>query len=257
MSAVFYGNVGVAALSYEPYPINNTQTTLISCQTNTSGPAIFYPFSLPGPVAVGCINLAASMSFLTAGNSSATQVVKMSYGLYSRGTGANSTTIGTMTSGIMSILATANNSSYTLSHGTSTGSNAYTYSTTASAGSNISSQYTGMKLIQLPVGLTLSAGQYWLGLFHQNSTATTTHGVAISLGGYFLGQTITALAPMGSLSSAFSTGTNVPLGIGGNWQLGAMSFTSAAQTNLPVSIALSAATQDVSLLPYMKFVSTL
>ncbi len=197
------------------------------------------------------------MSFLTVGASSATQVVKMSYGLYSRGTGTNSSTIGTMTSGIMSILGTGNNSSYTLSHGTSTGSNAYTYSTTNSSGVNISSQYTGMKMIQLPVGMTLSAGQYWLGLFHQNSTATTTHGVAMSLLGYNLPNTMTALAPMGSLSSAYSTGTNVPLGVGGNWQLGAQSFTSVGQTNLPVSIALSAGTQDISAFPYMRFVSTL
>ena len=64
------------------------------------------------------------------------------------------------------------------------------------------------------------------------------------------------LAPIGSYSTAFSTGTLVPLGNGGNWNLGLASYTSAGQTNLPASVALSALTQNVFVAPFLKLVGT-
>lgn len=254
MSAIF--QAAQLAYTYEPVPVNNTNTTVISANINTSGAASFFPFILPGPVAVGQINLIQSMSFVTVGAASGRQTQSISYGLYSRGTGTQSTTIGTFTSGLYSLAVTGNNSTYSISQPTTTSSQGYGYAQTSSNGSNITSGYTGAKLVQLAVNSTLSAGQYWLGVFVANSTSSNNVGISQSFIGMNLPNTITALAPIGSYSSDFTSGTNGPLGIGGNWMLGLASFTSAAQTNLPVSVAMSALTQDVSMLPYMKMVST-
>lgn len=254
MSAVFAAPV--LLYTYEPVPVNQASTNSLSCNIGSSGAASFFPFILPGPTAVGNVNMIFSQSFVTVGAGSGAQSHSISYGLYSRGVAGSSGAMSTFSSGVMSWAVTGNNSSYTISQVTTTGTAGYTYSTTASAGSNITSGYTGAKLVQFPINTTLSGGQYWWGMFVANSTASVNVGMSMSLLGMQLPSTITALAPIGSFSTAFSTGTNIPLGIGGNWRLGAGSFTSAAQTNLPVSLSLSALTQDITFLPYMMFVST-
>jgi hypothetical protein len=257
MSAIFYGNVANVDLTYEPNPINNTNTTVLSCNIGSSGAATFIPFQIPGYVACGNIEMIASMNFLTVGAVSGRQTQSISYGLYTRQTGASSTNLSVFTSGLLSLCVTGNNSSYTISQPTSSGSVAYTYSTTNSSGENISSQYTGAKLIQFPIGSTLSPGPYWMGIFVANSTSSNNLGMSQSFVGAAIPTLITALAPIGSLTTAFSTGTNVPLGIGGNWELGLASYTSANQTNLPVSVAISNLTQNIATVPYFRMVSSL
>jgi hypothetical protein len=68
--------------------------------------------------------------------------------------------------------------------------------------------------------------------------------------------TQTGLAPIGSFSTAFSSGTNFAGVKGGPWQFGHGSFTSANQIALPASVAFSALTAGPTMVPYMKFWST-
>lgn len=242
-------------LSYEQQFFGLSSSTVISGNTGTSGIVSFVPFTLPAPMALGMVQIAHSMSFSTLGNSSGQQTATQSWGIYSR-----ISTTGTALTQIMAssytIGVTGNNSTYSINQPTSTGYTGYSTGSTTSAGSNISSQYTGGKLVQLPVNQTLSAGQYWLGLGNFHSTSSIIVGISNSYLGANQVATMATLAPIGSLSANFSSGTDVPRGVGGNWNLGLASFSSAGQTNLPSTVAMSALSQNVSLIPYMKFIGT-
>jgi len=247
---------GRTLYTYEPYPLAVSQTAVLSANNGTSGAASFFPILIEENVAAEFLNVAVSMNFLTVGTSSGRQSQTISYGLYSRGTGTNSTTLSAFTSGGFTLNVTGNNSSYTINQATSTNSAGYTNANTNSAGSNISSGYTGGKLVNLPIHSTLTPGNYWLGLFVRNSTSSVNVGISQSFIGGPVAGTIMTMAPIGSFSSAFSTGTNVLRGVGGPWHLGLASFTSAAQTNLPGTVAFSAMTHNLTVIPYMKFWQT-
>mgnify|MGYP000279660744 CR=1 FL=1 len=101
-------------------------------------------------------------------------------------------------------------------------------------------------------GTTLTAGQYWLGIQHINSSSSFNSGIRMSF--YGSAHTLTGLAPMGSFSSAYSTGTNVAGGLGGNLYLGLGSYSVAGLTSLPSTISLSQVTQaGMNFLPYLRF----
>ncbi len=245
-------NGGVTHSSYE---VNSgiSASAVLSSNSNTSGAASFFPFYLNGAVAADYLNMALSNSFVTYSNSSGSQSQTLSWGFYSRGTGASTSLLSQMANGSISFGVSAQNSSYTFSQATATNTAGYTYSTTASAGSNISSGYTGMKLLQIPVNSTYTSGMYWLGLFQRISTSSNNGGLRFSFAGQAMGSSLANMAPIGSFSTAFSTGTNATRSIGGNWQFAAGSFTSAGQTNLPSSVAISALTQNINVRPYMYF----
>lgn len=240
--------------SYEVYPIQDASAVL-SANNGTSGMASFFPFVVNEPLAAGMLLMAMNMSFTTIGTSSGRQSQTFSYGLYTQGTGANSSTMGTITSASFSLGVTGNNSSYTFNQPTSSNSAGYTTQTTNSSGVNISSGYTGGKLVQFPVGKTLQPGNYWLGLFVANSTSSVNVGLSESFIGAGVSSTAVNMAPIGSFSSAYSTGTNVMLRLG-NIRLGHGSFSSAGQTNLPASVAFSAISHNLTVMPYMYFWST-
>ncbi len=248
------GGGGGTLSSYEPYPIHNTGTAILSANTNTSGSATFIPFNVIEPVAARHINLLVSMNMTTGGTSSFQQSRTMSWGIYTRDSGANSTRMSALTSNSLSYAMTYNNSSITVSQATTTNDTGYAYSTTASAGLNISSQYTGLKRMQLLILTTLVPRDYYLGLFDRASSSSFNSGVLQSYYGNAI--SISGIAPMGSLSSAYSTGTNLVEGVGGPWLRNAGVFTSAGQTNLPNSLAISAMTNNLSVLPYMSFATT-
>jgi len=245
------GGAATTLSSWEPYPlVANTGTASLSLSSNTSAAMMLFPFNLPAPVAAEALGIIVSMSFLTGGGSSFRQSGSLSYGLYTRPTGTNSTQLSLAGGNLMSYALTYNASTITIHQPTSTGSNAYTTGSTTSAGLNISSGYTGLKLINLPVGSTLTPGHYWLGIHHRNSSSSFNSGIRLSL--YGAAWTLTGLAPMGSFSSAYSTGTNVPLGLGGNLLLGQGSYSLAALTSLPSTITMSQISQaGVNLIPYM------
>ncbi len=242
--------------SYEPDFMGATVSTVLSCNTNTSGVVSFVPFVLPSPMVVGMAEVALSMSFVTVGNSSAQNTFSQSWGIYSRIGGATGTALTQMMASSFTIGFTGNNSTYSVNQPTSTAYTGYSTGATTSAGSNISSGYTGAKLVQLPVNLTLSAGQYWLGLANFNSSSSTSGGLSASYIGLAGIATLATLAPIGSFSANYSTGTVIPLGIGGNWNMGLASFTSVGQTNLPASVGLSLFTQNVFVQPFLKLVGT-
>lgn len=258
-------SIGVSNLGtmydYEPFPYMSTGSTNFSGNTGSSGGASFFPFALPGYVAAQHINVVQSMTFVTLGNSSGRQTMTQAWGLYTRGTGTNSSTIGTITSGSFSIGITGNNSSYTINQPTTSNATGYGTNTTSSAGVNISSGYTGFKLIQLQINSTLSPGNYWLALFNAISTSSINVGISVSYVGNGRVTALNAIAPIGSFSSAFSAGAASGNNNIGGWYLGMGSFTSAAQTNLPASVALTAisfsASNVVSVYPHFKLVGTI
>jgi hypothetical protein len=142
----------------------------------------------------------------------------------------------------------------TITQPTTTNDTGYATGATNSAGLNLSSGYTGMKQIQLFVNTTLSLGEYWLALLHRDSTINQSGGVRMSWCGV-RNSTVTSLAPIGSFTTQFSTGTRIPLGIGGNWLSNGI-FTSAGQTDLPVSLALSAMTMSIEQRLWLSLAST-
>lgn len=245
---------GVTLSTFEPFPfVANTGTAVLGLSTNTSAPVGLFPVQVPVPVAAECMGIVVSMSFVTGGTSSFQQTGSLQWGLYSRPTGASSTQLQLMGSDSLSYAVTYNNSTISVSQVTSTNIGpVFSYGQTTSAGLNITSGYTGLKLLNLEMGSTLTAGQYWLGLMHWNSSSSFNSGIRMSL--YGSAHTLSGLAPMGSFSSAYSTGTDVPGGLGGNMYLGLGSYSVAGLTSLPATVSMSQITQaGVNMVPYLRF----
>lgn len=243
---------------WEPTPPDQTGSTVVSMGTGTSNVASFFPFQLPGYVRADYLQLALSMSFSTLGNSSGQQTHSLSYGIYSRGAGANSTTISQILGSLLTIGVTGNNSTYSINQPVSTSTSGWSTAQTSSGGSNITSGYTGGKLVLFPINSTLSPGNYLLGLWGGMSTSSIIVGLSNSLIGYNNGpSTLGTLAPIGSFSSGFSTGAPLVAGFGGNWNFGMGSHTVANLASLPSTLALSLITGDMAAIaPLMKFVAS-
>ena len=253
-SAPSGGGGGVTLSSYERAPfVANTGTAIWSLSTATSAPIGLFPLRLDNAVAAELMGVVVSMSFLTGGTSSYRQSATLRWGLYTRPTGASSTQLNLLQSDSLSYAVTYQNSTISISQVTTTNLGpTYGYGQTTSAGLAISSGYTGLKLLNLDIGTTLTAGQYWLGIQHINSSSSFNSGIRMSF--YGSAHTLTGLAPMGSFSSAFSTGTNIAGGLGGNLYLGLGSYSVAALTSLPATISLSQVTQaGMNFLPYLRF----
>lgn len=253
-SAPSGGGGGVTLSSYEPAPfVANTGTAIWSQSTATSAPIGLFPLRLDNAVAAELMGVVVSMSFLTGGTSSYRQSATLRWGLYTRPTGASSTQLNLLQSDSLSYAVTYQNSTISISQVTTTNVGpTYGYGQTTSAGLAISSGYTGLKLLNLDIGTTLTAGQYWLGVQHINSSSSFNSGIRMSF--YGSAHTLTGLAPMGSFSSAFSTGTNVAGGLGGNLYLGLGSYSVAGLTSLPATISLSQVTQaGMNFRPYLRF----
>jgi len=244
---------GYVLSTYEPYPIDVSGTAALSAQTATSNSASFFPFPVNESVSAGFLDLIASLNFITMGTSSGQQSATHAMALYSRGTGTNSTTIGTVVSTSFGLSVTYNNSTISVAQATTTNYTGYATGSTSSGGTNIVAGYSGLYRVQFPVNTLLPPGQYWLGLFARESTSSNSGGIKLSWIGTQM--TLTALKPIGSSSSAFTSGTNLVGMQGNNWIVG-FGVNTAATTTLPVSVALSQFTNNLTVMPYMKFVST-
>ena len=245
----------VTLSSYMPWPFVNTGTGALGLATNTSTPMTLLPFNVPVPVFAEALRAVVSMSFQTGGTSSYNQSGTLQWGLYSRETGTNSTRLVQMGSSSFSYGVSYNNSTISISQVSTTnfGSADYSYVQTTSAGLNISSGYTGFKLMWLKLNSTLTQGAYWLGLHHRNSSSSFNSGLRMSFFGHT--ETVTGLAPMGSFSSAWSTGTNVPGQLGGNFLAFGGSYSVAALTQLQATVTISQLTQNVGFQPWADFVT--
>lgn len=248
------GGGGVTLSSYEPFPfVANTGTAVWSGSTATSAPIGLFPVQVDAPVAAELMGAVVSMSFVAGGASSFRQSGTLQWGLYTRPTGASSTQLNLLRSDSLSYAVTYNNSTISVSQVTTTNVGpTYGYGQTTSAGLAISSGYTGLKLLNLNIGTTLTEGRYWLGIQHINSSSSFNSGIRLSF--YGSANTLTGLAPMGSFSSAFSTGTNVAGGLGGNFYQGLGSYSVAGLTSLPATVTLSQLTEaGMNFLPYLRF----
>lgn len=168
ISVSYLGNSQVN--DYSPWPLKNT--TLTSFGQNTLNLGAFYP-----PQGISMNNVAI---FISLGNTisvtSHAMSETISYALYSKGTGANSTAISQMASSSILLVASYSgilSGGYTVSAGT----NSTTYS---SAGTGMTSNWTGQKIFSLPFATSLSApGEYWFGI--ANSTASVADTLALAL----------------------------------------------------------------------------
>jgi hypothetical protein len=249
ISAAGGGGGGNTISTY--YPFGWVGNNTVGFVTNTSAGQYMFPFQVVQNVAAEYVGVAFSMSFLTGGTSSFRQSGTIEWGLFTRPTGANSTRLSNAGSGSFSYGVTYNNSSMTFDHPTTTNSTGYGTGSTTSAGLNISSGYTGIKFVALFLGSTLTPGFYWLGLFNRMSSSSFNSGIRISIFG--TSNPMSAMAPIGSFSSAYISGTNLPLQIGGNWLLANGSYTVAGQTALQTDVTMSQISQNTSFIPHLVF----
>lgn len=243
--------------SWAPYEVPGLASSTMSCGTASNATVSFWPMTVDGLVAVGAMNLVGSWNWITSNTSSGRCSFGLMAGLYTRGTGTNSTTMGTFDSASFSLGMTVSSSSITISYPASTDFNAYTYSSSSSNGLNITSHFTGLKLMQFPVSQSLTPGVYWLGFLATNSTTSNNHGWSISLVGAS-SAALTALAPLNQNTSNYTTGTGFAAagGVGGPFGYGHGSWTSAGQTGLPDSVAFSAMSAAPVVMPFLKFWSS-
>jgi hypothetical protein len=242
---------GVTLSTYEPFPAVGLSTVAVGVPTATSAAVSVYPFVIDDYVSAGVLNLAASVSFVTVGTSSGQQTMGMAVGLYT----LNGSTLSSLTSASLSWRVTGNNSTYSINQVTATNYTGYgATAQTTSAGVNITSGYTGMKLIGVPINSLLSPGNYYLGVIGTNSTSSVNVGLSMSLIGAAMATGLSAFAPIGSFSSAFSTGQDPR---GGRWNVGQGSWTSAGSvTMLPASMNMASISAVGQTYPLMRLWST-
>lgn len=242
--------------SYAP-PHAGLSTATAGGQTNSSNAVSFYPFNLQNNLSAGVLNLLATCNFTTVGTSSGRQTAGIMVGVYTRGTGTNSTVLGTVASQSVSWQVTGQNSSYTINQVTQTQNTGYgATGATNSSGVNITSGYTGAKVLGFPLNTLLTPGQYWLGIIATNSTSSINVGATVGLFHAVVNTAQTAVAPFGSFSSAYSSGTGADEPFG-NWNIGFGSWTSAGSvTGLPSSVAIDSISRGLTQTPLFSIYRT-
>lgn len=254
---VFSCPVPVTMSSWAPFEVPGLASSTISAGNVSSGIVSFWPVTVDNHLSAGAMNWIGSWNWITSNTSSGRCTFGLQAGLYTRGTGTNSTTMGSVTTASFSLGMTVSSSSITASYPASTDFGGYTYSTTSTNGLNISSLFTGLKVMAFPVNTLMTPGVYWVAMLATNSTTSNNHGWSISLAGAS-SAALSALAPLNRHTSDFTTGTGFAIagGVGGPFGFGHGSWTSAGQTALPASVAFSAMTAAPAIMPFLKFWST-
>ena len=245
---------GYAPLSsYEPYPAQGASTQVNNLAVAQSSNVIsLFPFTVVNAVSAGMMNMLFSVSFTTVGTSSGRQTAGFAMAIYTR----NVSTLSSLVSNSFSWQVTGNNSSYTINQVTSTAFSGYgATGATNSAGVNITSGYTGGKLVGFPINSLLTPGVYWLGMIATGSTSSVNVGMSLSYQGAVLATVASGLAPIGSFSTSYTTGQDPA---GGRWALGHGQWSSAGSvTMIPVSMNMaSVSAGGNSVFPFIKFWST-
>jgi hypothetical protein len=241
--------------SFMPWMPSGGNTATQTLGTDTSGSIFLFPFFVPAPVTASMLNIYGNMTFVTVGTSSGRMSLSFFHAIYSQRTGANSSQLSLYTSHSFSMGVTGNNSTYTVNQPTSSNSAGYTTGSISSSNTSISASYTGNKIIQIPMGTNLTPGHYWLAALHLKSSSSAAVGFSWSYNGQSVSTSAASgWAPIGSLSSAYSTGTVQFLRQGGGLLAFHGSFSSAGLNSLPGSIAMSAITGNgTHFLPHMLF----
>jgi len=243
---------GFTLSTYEPFPAFGASTgngAFLAAASSAPSMSIF-PFYLYQNVSVGIMDILCSMNFTTVGTSSGRQTAGLAIAIYTR----NVSTLSSLVSASFSWQVTGQNSSYTINQPRTTNYTGYVTGATNSAGSNITSGYTGGKLIGFPINSLLTPGNYWLGILGTNSTSSVNVGIiSLSYKGAILNTGATGIAPMGSFSTSFSTG---PDPRGGPWYVGHGSFTSVGLSMVPASVNMNVISAGITNVPIFKFWST-
>lgn len=242
--------------TFEPVPLVGVSTNTGGPNAGTSGVVAMWPFVVNHPLSAGIMDMAWSASFFTVGTSSGRQTMGIRVGLYQRGAGTNSTRLESIRTQAVEYNVTGNNSSYTINQITQTNYTGYgATAATNSLGSNITSGYTGVKKIGVPINSYLSPGQYWLGVMVTKSTSSVNVGIAMSYFGAVVATQATAMAPMGSFSSAYTAGSDPN---GGRWREGLGIWSTAGNTALPATMGFAniSTNATISAQPHLRFWST-
>lgn len=206
------GQIGGGAFTlnrFEPYPLLSTGTTFHAFQLSSSGAVSLMPFQLPAYANVAYMGVFCSGSVIVPGTSQMTQEHKYMFGIYTQQTGSNSSLLSVLTSHSFSMRwEISGTSNYRITQPTSTHPNVYSYGQSSTTNGNaITSNYTGLKIIQVPINSVMTPGQYWVGMMHTRLTTGFSSGFRLSLLANL--SPSLSIAPLGSLSSANTTGTRV------------------------------------------------
>ena len=236
---------------YEPYDAQGRSTAFVGIPTATSAGVSLYPFQIEEYVSAGAYNIPLSVSFVTNGTSSGRQTCGMAFGIYT----LNGSTLSSLASTSLSWQVTGNNSTYSINQVTTTNYTGYgATAQTTSAGVNITSGYTGVKLIAVPLNTLLTPGSYVLAVIGTNSTSSINVGLSFSLMGAAMATGLSAMAPIGSFSSAYTSGQSP---FGGRWNVGQGTWTSAGSvTMLPASMNMASVSAVGLTYPLVRFWST-
>ena len=182
---------------WEPNPIY-ANTSYSSFDQNS---LYLLPLRAPNPIVVSYIQMSVSLNNATSSNSHAKSQT-MSYALYQRGAGANSTRLESIASSSLVFRASYSSNlsgGYTISQGT----NSTTYS---SAGTGSTSAWTGQRVLQLPFTTTLAEAQLYVLGFAQSTASVGNVSAFMASHMVMTGQSnqsFGALLPSGnSISSA-------------------------------------------------------
>jgi hypothetical protein len=186
--------------AYESYYQNIPWYGTTAVLTQTSGSSIYVqPFLLPYPISASYMRLLASYNDAAVGTGgttsanttcSAERYTTVGVVIYSEGVGASSRSIQSFTSTSVGITgrtiysAGANGSQYTMTlqktyPATGANNNQYTTSYAVSSGSivvssNSNTLFIGLRFLDIPFGISLSPGNYWLGVGASAATATNS-----------------------------------------------------------------------------------
>jgi hypothetical protein len=233
-----------------------------------------FPVTIPPNLQFNQVLLGASLSMVTS-NVSARNSYYSKYGLYSMN---GNTALSLISSSSFSILETMSSASLTWNYPTTTATSGYgtgsQFAGAAVTGTGQQSSYiSGSRLIGLQFGgdMTMTGGQYYIGLLTQKSTFDTRSTFGFSLAG-IQGQPVNpinmasgSLMPIGSASTDWQANNSNQTQWWGRHLLGFVTATSLANfggTAIPSSVALSAigttggAGSTATILPAVTFVST-
>ena len=238
-------------------------TSSFSLQSNSVN---VQPFMLPYPISMSYVRVPVSFANLTsttvaatAGSTSFYYYQSINAVLYSQGAGANSRSLQYLTSSqaafteafLFSISNAGTNESiaYQITYpveGNNTANSATTMLTTAGGASIFlhttggMTNFTGIHHLDIPMAISLSAGNYWIAF--NRSTNSTTSGGGINITGnvnrahtfIVCTQINSNFVPLGFASGGAATASTQPV-----WQIGLGSHSVSAQGATTSSLALS------------------
>ena len=265
--------------SWSPYIPTSGGTAIQSYNSNTSantGSLFLFPITAQFPVKFNQIILPIQLSYLTSATAQTISNTYYSYfGLYSMQ--PSNTMFGLISSNSFSIAETLGSVSVTWNYPTTTATSGYGYGSFPAGNltttAQMSSFISGTRAIGLQFGgeMSISGGQYWLGLLHLRSSAVSgNRGLSVvGIAGQIINPinmagTVSGARPIGEAPSEWAiTNTNVS-GWFGRQLIGFLTATTTPSflgTGIPNAFALHrlgapTAASMGTILPTVTFCST-